>query len=629
MARRATDRGAGLPTTKNTLGFAGSGCGGISGLAPTGYSISGGQNFSFPRAVEVVDGPPKGLNIRILPARCPDHFAAHARTIAYNLDMIEVPVVPRGPDLGADEVAGVTACTQLSPKGDRTIFHPRSIVNISARADRRLHTGIHSKNRVLGTRPVSWVRIASRCTGCTAPSIPRSRAWVSLSGSTSAGGSAYIVVAPDAPSVTFLGRLGPELFTGLPLVAGLRSTREQRRHLVTPDQAAPLRASNLATTTAVLEVLDPLLDGSRCRIVTSTLHQCRKGTVVTESGHEAAHVAARMKLSQLEFGHMATQVVGVAVQLKLPDAIGDHERSAEELASEYDTPPQTMNRLLRALAALEVLTENSPGRFTLTQVGSLLRTDRPDSMHAFTRIRTDPAIMQSWQRLDFSVRTGRTAFDEVFGTDFFSHLKIQSAMSALFNAAMSAGTRAVADTLPSHYDFGRFHTVADIGGGDGTLIAAILAEHPPLRGILFDSAEGLTQAEDTLGQAAVSDRCVIEVGDFFTAVPSGAELYILKNIVHDWDDDHAATILGHCRRVVPEDGRLLIIERVLPETVDPTLPPFAHLSDLNMLVIVGGLERTRAEFERLCERSGFTLTNLTPLPPYDFSLIEAAPSPNT
>lgn len=350
---------------------------------------------------------------------------------------------------------------------------------------------------------------------------------------------------------------------------------------------------------------------------------------MTEPGQEQSEAAARMKLAQLAFGHMATQVVGVAAQLKLADAIGDRERSAEELADEYDTPPSTMNRLLRALAALEVLTENSPGRFTLAQVGSLLRTDRPDSVHAFTRMFTDPAMMQSWQRLDFSVRTGRTAFNEVFGTDFFSHLKNHPELSALFNSAMSQGTRGVADALPSHYDFGRFHTMADIGGGDGTLIAAILTEQPQLRGILFDTAEGSAQAAGTLGQTAVSDRCVIEVGDFFTEVPEGAELYLLKSIVHDWDDDRAATILGHCRRVIPEHGRLLIIEPVLPETVDPTPPPFIYLSDLNMLVNVGGLERTRAEFERLCERSGFALTDLTPLSPSGFCLIEAAPSSGT
>jgi hypothetical protein len=154
----------------------------------------------------------------------------------------------------------------------------------------------------------------------------------------------------------------------------------------------------------------------------------------------------------------------------------------------------------------------------------------------------------------------------------------------------------------------------------------VLAAHPHLTGILFDTAEGLAQADATLQGAGVNDRCETRVGDFFRSAPHGADLYMLKSVIHDWDDDRCRTILGHVRDVIPSDGRLLIIERVLPPIVDGTLPPQMHLSDLNMLVNVGGRERTRADFEKLCSDARFRLTTVTPLPPpAAFSLLDAEP----
>jgi O-methyltransferase len=225
------------------------------------------------------------------------------------------------------------------------------------------------------------------------------------------------------------------------------------------------------------------------------------------------------------------------------------------------------------------------------------------------------------------VRTGRTAFEDEFGTDFFSYLDSHPELSAMFNGAMSQGTQLTAALLPTAYDFDRFRTVVDIGGGDGTLIAAILRAHPALRGILFDTPGGLGQAEATLRQATVLDRCEIRSGDFFTCAPAGGDLYLLKSVIHDWDDERATTILGHCRRAIADGGRLLIIESVLPETVDASVSPITYLSDLNMMVNLGGRERTRADFDQLCRQAGFTLTTVTPLPPRTpFCLIEATPS---
>jgi hypothetical protein len=248
-------------------------------------------------------------------------------------------------------------------------------------------------------------------------------------------------------------------------------------------------------------------------------------------------------------------------------------------------------------------------------------------MHALTEMFLDPTMLAAWGELDTAVRTGETAFDHVFGTSFFEHLAANPEQSARFNAAMRQGTMLTARQLPDAYDFSRFGTVADIGGGDGTLLASVLRGAPDVRGILFDTRSGLAESAATLTEAGVADRCRAEVGDFFASAPSGAEVYLLKSVIHDWDDNRAATILGHVRGVIPDEGRLLVIEPILLDTVEGSIPPTMYLSDLNMLVNVGGRERTRSDFEHLCRRAGFAITSVTPLPPPSaFSLIEAAPA---
>lgn len=339
-----------------------------------------------------------------------------------------------------------------------------------------------------------------------------------------------------------------------------------------------------------------------------------------------ASVQDRGRLAQLVFGQMAAQTVATAAAFGLADLIGETERSAAELAEATGCHPGSMTRLLRTLAALELLTESRAGHFRLTGAGALLRTDRPDSMHALVTIFSDAAMLDAWRSLSGAVRTGQVAFDKTFGTDFFTYLAGNPALSERFNTAMRQGTHVTAQVLPAAYDFGRFSTVADIGGGDGTLLAAVLGAHPRLRGILYDTPEGLAQAEGTLAEAGVAQRCTTRTGDFFAEVPAGADLYLLKSVIHDWDDERATLILRHCRAVIPEHGRVLIVEPVLPDVVDGSLPALMYLSDLNMLVNVGGRERTRDDFAALCTASGFELADITALPPAGFSLIEAVPA---
>lgn len=345
-----------------------------------------------------------------------------------------------------------------------------------------------------------------------------------------------------------------------------------------------------------------------------------------ESKKQRVGIEDRVRVVNLVFGYMASQAVGAAVRLRVPDILGDEERDSASVAAEAKTQPQAMKRLLRALASLRVVTENAPDRFALAPSGTLLRTDSPTPLADMVEMFTDPAMLAAWAKLDGSVTTGEVAFDKVFGKDFFAHLQERPELSRQFNSAMSQGTQGVAALLPGAYDFGRHRRVMDIGGGDGTLLAAVLAQHTAPHGVILDTAEGLAQAPDVLAKAGLTDRCETVVGDFFTAIPEGADAHLIKSVLHDWPDDRCELILGHCRRALPQDGRLLIVEPVLPEVVNPDTAGPTYLSDLNMLVNVGGRERTRAEFEELCERAGFTVATITPLnPPNPFALIEAVP----
>ncbi|WP_030672093.1 methyltransferase [Streptomyces sp. NRRL B-1347] len=334
---------------------------------------------------------------------------------------------------------------------------------------------------------------------------------------------------------------------------------------------------------------------------------------------------------RLAFGSMAAQTLRAAVRLKVVELVGDAQRRAADVAADAGTAHQPMTRLLRALAGLGLLAEHAPDTFSLTPAGALLDPGHPASLTSFAGMFTDPTLLRAWEHLDTSVRTGEIAFDAVFGTDFFRHLGQHPELSAQFNAAMSQATGATAAALPHAFDFGRFTSVTDVGGGDGTLLAGVLDAHPALTGVVFDTTDGLADTPRTLERHGLTERCSTAAGDFFHAVPKGSDLYLIKSVLHDWTDDQAVTILGHCRAVLPPGGRVLIVEPVLPEVVDihaeadVTDGGTTYLTDLNMMVNVGGRERTRKDFEDLCRRAGLTPISITPLAgAAPFSLIEAS-----
>ncbi|WP_412074719.1 methyltransferase [Streptomyces xanthophaeus] len=337
----------------------------------------------------------------------------------------------------------------------------------------------------------------------------------------------------------------------------------------------------------------------------------------------AQTAAGRELVARLAFGSMAAHTLRAAVRLGVVELIGDGPRTAAEVAAGAGTAHQPMTRLLRALTALGLLTEHTPDTFSVTPAGVLLDPGHPDSLASFVRMFTDPAIVRAWEHLDSSVRTGETAFDSVFGTDFFSHLARHPELSTDFNAAMSQVASETAAVLPRAFDFSRFTSITDVGGGSGTLLAAVLEAHPGLAGVVFDTADGLAEAGKTLARHGLEKRCSLIAGDFFHSVPQGSDVYLVKSILHDWTDAQAVTILRHCRQVLPPGGVVLIVEPVLPEVVGAE-DEGTYLSDLNMMVNVGGRERTRADFEEVCRRAALRVTSVTPLAeaaPY--SLIEA------
>jgi O-methyltransferase domain/Dimerisation domain len=301
-----------------------------------------------------------------------------------------------------------------------------------------------------------------------------------------------------------------------------------------------------------------------------------------------------------------SQAIYVAATLGIADLLKDGPKSTDELAETTHTHAPTLYRLLRALASVGIFTETD-GRFGLTPLAEYLRTDTPGSLRAFVRLIGQQSFWRSWGHLLHSVRTGEPAFRKVHGTGPFEYWAGHPEEAAVFDAAMTSLSSGVVDAVVRSYDFSGISVLVDVGGGEGELLAAILAANPYLRGILFDQLHVVGTAEALLERAGVADRCEVVGGSFFEAVPAGADAYLLKSVIHDWDDEAAIKILRACRSAMDERGKLLVVERVVRPG---NAPDPAKFSDLNMLVIPGGQERTADDFELLYAEAGFKLSDI-------------------
>lgn len=300
------------------------------------------------------------------------------------------------------------------------------------------------------------------------------------------------------------------------------------------------------------------------------------------------------------------QGIAVVATLGVADVLGKGPKNVEEIASATLAHADSLYRLLRALATVGLFSETENKRFALTPLSDCLRSDAPNSMREAARMRNMPLFQRSWGELLHSVKTGETGLKRAFGLSSpWGYFSEHPDDSRIFDDAMTQMSRNVGSAVAEAYDFNRFRTIVDAGGGHGILLITILRRHEAPRGIVFDLAHVVKGAEGPIAEAGLAGRCEVKTGDFFESVPAGADAYLMKAIIHAFDDERASAILKNIRKVIAPNGRLLIVEHVVPEGNQPSV---GKLNDLQMLVMTGGRERTRKEFDQLFAGAGFKLT---------------------
>jgi hypothetical protein len=319
-------------------------------------------------------------------------------------------------------------------------------------------------------------------------------------------------------------------------------------------------------------------------------------------------------LYQLAIGHYVSRALHVMAKLGLADLLRDAPRAADDLARETGTDAAALRRLLRFMVSVGLLRERADGAFALEPLGDLLRSDAPGSMRAAVMLFAGPGIQDSWKDLEYCVRTGEPAFRKLDPeADPFVTMAADPEAAAIFDKAMATFAPQTAAAIAAAYDFSVFGTVADVGGGNGALLVGLLQANPRLRGLLYDQPHVVSRAKGDLDAAGMSERCAVEGGSFFARVPGGADAYLLKHVIHDWNDVQAGRILRRVRDAMPAGGKLLLIEGVYPPSIDRSLEARgAAANDLNMLVCTGGRQRSEAEFRALFDASGFRLTRIVP-----------------
>lgn len=313
------------------------------------------------------------------------------------------------------------------------------------------------------------------------------------------------------------------------------------------------------------------------------------------------------ELRRLVDGYRVSQAIHVAAVLGIADVLAGGPRTTPELAAMTGTHEPSLYRLLRALAAEGVCHELDDRCFELGPLGEPLRTDVAGSLAGWAEFVGTEAYRAAWGDLLHSVQTGENAFTHVHGEDVWSYRSARPDENAVFNRAMASAAAATSAIVTTAYDFARFPTIVDVGGGTGAFLAAVLRSAPDSCGVLFDLPHVVTGAGPILERAGVADRCDVIGGSFFETVPADADAYVLRRIVHDWTDDDAARILGVVRGAIATTGTVLVVEQVIDP---PNEGAPGKFSDLNMLVSPGGRERTAEEFAALFDASGFRLTRV-------------------
>ena len=316
-------------------------------------------------------------------------------------------------------------------------------------------------------------------------------------------------------------------------------------------------------------------------------------------------------MTQMIMGLVVSQALAVAARLKVADLLHEAPQTAAELAAKTNTHELSLFRMLRSLASVGVFQRDAEQRFHLTPLGETLRSDVAGSMSAFAIMMGEANHWRVYEEMMHSIQTGEIAFTKAHGQEPWTFFQQNPEVAQVFDNAMTSFTSGIAPAVVAAYDFSAANTIADIAGGHGILLSQILRANPDAQGILFDQQYVAAGARATMEKAGVAERCEIVGGDFFAGVPAGADIYLMKHIIHDWAEDRALQILRHCHAAMPDNGKLLLVEIVLPETDEPGLGP---ILDMEMLLIPGGRERTAREYRELLAQAGFTLTQIIPTP---------------
>jgi hypothetical protein len=344
--------------------------------------------------------------------------------------------------------------------------------------------------------------------------------------------------------------------------------------------------------------------------------QAQTGSVQTAQNQPES----RAKLQDLINGYRVTQMVHVAAKLRIADHLKAGPLTVKELARLTSTHEDSLYRLLRTLAGMGVFAEGDGPSFRLTPMADLLRSDAPGSLRVNAEVTGEPWTWQPWGSLMHSVRTGEVAFDKLYGKGTWDWFAENPGPAQLFNSLMDEVTGAETRSVLAGYDFRSAQTIVDVAGGRGVLLAAILGANANGRGILFELPHVIEAAKKTM-DPAIARRIEFVSGDFFKAVPAGGDLYLLKNIIHDWNDADSRRILEALHRAMNGRGRILLVEQIICE---PNRACFAKLSDMQMMVRNGGRNRTEQEYRKLLAAGGFRVTRI--LPTAGPAIIEGSPA---
>jgi orsellinic acid C2-O-methyltransferase len=329
-----------------------------------------------------------------------------------------------------------------------------------------------------------------------------------------------------------------------------------------------------------------------------------------------------LRLRAMIESNWITQALYVTAQLGLPDLLASGPQTSASLSQATGAHAPSLHRLLQALVTLDIVRERDEGDFALLPLGALLQNDAAMSQRSWAML-VGGYHWQLWGHLLDSVKTGESVRKLLTGTEGFRDLEQDPALAALFNHAMVESSRLVVPAVVQAYDFGGLRRIIDVGGGYGELLVAILQANPEACGVLFDLPHAIAQGRQYVERADLAHRCACMAGDFFESVPGGGGAYVLKGVLHSWNDEQSTIILANCRRAMPEGAKLLIIGRIIPERWGASPADQARArGDLNMLIQSASRERTEADFRALLAVAGFHLTKIMPVG-RDSSILEA------